>query len=51
MVQANGRNNFRSNLIDEDDDFSDSDDVTAEWKPRGPPKTTVAGGKVNAVRR
>ncbi|KZT63795.1 hypothetical protein DAEQUDRAFT_815430 [Daedalea quercina L-15889] len=32
-----------SDAID-DDDFE-------EWKPRGPPKSTVSGGKASGVRR
>ena len=51
MPCIDGKRTPRSNLIDDDDDFSDSDDVTSEWRPRGPPKTNVAGGKVSGVRR
>ncbi|EPS99737.1 hypothetical protein FOMPIDRAFT_1024054 [Fomitopsis schrenkii] len=40
---------FSSNPINDDDD--DDEDDLDDWKPRGPPKTTVAGGKVSAIRR
>ena len=56
-VLVDGRDAYRSDLIDDDDhDNSDDDDDSesvdaSEMRPRGPPKATVAGGKVNAVRR